>query len=79
MIWQEAELKRHLKDAALKRMYFLYGEEPYLAAHYAHKLISLAAGDDEPDNFNVEKFDGQTADVSDIAAAVMTLPMRPVL
>ena len=75
MIWQEADLKRHLKDAELKRVYFLYGDEPYLAAHYVNKLISLAVGETEPDDFNVEKFDGQSADASDIAAAVMTLPM----
>lgn len=74
MIWQEADLKQHLKGAELKRVYFLFGEEPYLSAHYANKLITLAVGDDA-DGFAVEKFDGQAADVSDIAAAVMTLPM----
>lgn len=74
MIWQEADLKRHLKGEELKRVYFLYGEEPYLAAHYVQRLMTLAVGD-PADSFAVEKFDGQTADVSDIAAAAMTLPM----
>ncbi|MBR3289337.1 MAG: DNA polymerase III subunit delta, partial [Clostridia bacterium] len=74
MIWQEADLKRHLKGEALKRVYFLFGDEPYLAAHYVKKLVTLAVGDDA-DGFSVERFDGQTADASDIAAAVMTLPM----
>ena len=74
MIWQEADLKQHLKSGDPARVYFLYGEEPYLAAHYAGRLVERALGG-EADEFSLEKFDGQTASVSDIGSAAMTLPM----
>lgn len=75
MPWNEEELKRHLKEAPLLPVYVLYGEEPYLTAHYADKLADKAAAGDALAAFNLHKFDGQDCAFDQIEEAAEALPL----
>lgn len=70
----EAELKKQLKGE-LAPLYFLYGEETYLTAHYARQIADLAAGNDELGEFNLQKFDGQSTSFDAIEEAAEALPV----
>lgn len=69
----ESELKKQIEKANLANLYVLHGEEKYLICHYTDKLISKAAIGAFPD-FNLQKFDGRTAAIEQIATAVEALP-----
>ncbi|MCI9414071.1 MAG: DNA polymerase III subunit delta [Clostridiales bacterium] len=71
----ESELKKHLKEGKLSSLYFLYGEESYLTAHYASLIAEKAAGGSDFDEFNLQKFDGQDSDLRAIEEAVEALPL----
>jgi DNA polymerase-3 subunit delta len=79
MPWSEAELKKHLKQEEPARLYVLYGEEPYLSAHYAEQIVRRAMGKGAEDNplgeFNYQKFDGQEASWDAIEEAAEALPL----
>ena len=53
----EAELKKRLKEG-LAPLYFLYGAESYLTAHYAAQIAEKAVGKDDMGGFNLQKLDG---------------------
>ncbi len=69
----EAELKKQIEKADFSNLYFLYGEEKYLVGRYAQKLIAKAKGSAFED-FNFQRFDGGTASMDEISAAVEALP-----
>lgn len=69
----EAELKAQIRKSEFSSFYFLYGEEKYMIGYYARKLIA-AAGGHAFEDFNLQRFDGETADVDHIAAAAEALP-----
>ncbi|MBP5303277.1 MAG: DNA polymerase III subunit delta [Clostridia bacterium] len=69
----EADLKKHLKSEEIKHAYLLYGDEPYLTLFYTNKLIEKLCGKD-PDEFGLQYFDGQNAEVSEIFGALEILP-----
>lgn len=71
----EAALRRHLQEEALRPVYFLYGEEPYLTVHYADKLAARAVGDDPMGEFNLQTFDGQNTPLETIEEAAVQLPV----
>ncbi len=73
MTYTEADLKKHLKNESLKRLYVLYGDESYLTAFYASKIASLAVTEDEAD-FNLDRLDGTALSANAIVAAAETLP-----
>ena len=75
MAWTETELKKSLKDAPLKPVYFLYGEESYLCSHYAGVLMKTAVGEAELGEFNLQKFDGQDCSLDAIEEAAEALPL----
>lgn len=68
----EAELKKQIEKSNFSRLYFLHGQEKYLLALYAKKLIAKAGGTAFPD-FNLQRF-GDTASIDEIASAVEALP-----
>lgn len=70
----ETELKQQLKEG-LSPLYVLYGDEPYLTAHYAGRITELAAGDPSLQEFNLQKFDGQNASWDVIETAAEALPV----
>lgn len=71
----ENELKKQLKAGELARVYFLYGEESYLTAHYASQIAAKAAGDSALAEFNLQKFDGQSCTAEEIEDAAEALPV----
>lgn len=74
MAMTEAQLKKQLKEG-LAPVYFLYGEETYLTAHYAARIADLAAGQQEMGGFNRQSFDGQSASFDAIEEAAEALPL----
>ena len=70
----EAELKKRLKEG-LAPLYFLYGEECYLTAHYAAQIAEKAVGKDDMGGFNLQKLDGQSVSFDQIEEAVEALPL----
>lgn len=75
MLLNENELKKQLKEEALARVYFLYGEESYLTSHYAAQIADKAVGDSALAEFNYQKFDGQSCSIEDIEDAAEALPV----
>lgn len=73
-MWTETELKRHIREGVPKPVYFLFGEESYLSAHYAEKLTQMAT-DGELGEFNCRKMDGRECSVEEIEAEAETLPL----
>lgn len=69
----EAELKKQIEKSAFSSLYFLHGEEKYLVRYYAHKLMDKAK-ETAFEDFNFQRFEGDTASVDEIAAAVEALP-----
>lgn len=71
----EQDLKTVLKSGELGSLYFLYGEEPYLTAHYAARLADAAVPPDDMAEFNRHVFDGTALSVDALEAAVEALPL----
>lgn len=69
----ESDLKKQMEKSDFSSLYLLYGEEKYLVGLYAQKLIAKAKGTAFED-FNLQRFDGTSASVDEIAAAVEALP-----
>lgn len=69
----ESELKKQIEKSDFSSLYLLYGEEKHLVEYYAQKLMKKAAGNAFQD-FNFQRFEGGTASVDSIAAAVEALP-----
>lgn len=71
----EQELKTALKTENLSKLWFLYGDEPYLVAHYAQRLANTAVPPDELAVFNRHVFDGTALSLDALEAAVQALPL----
>ena len=71
----EKELKSHLKGEVLSPVYFFYGDEPYLVAHYASVLCEKAVPPDDLAAFNLHTFDGTNLNVDALTAAAGALPL----
>ncbi len=71
----EQDLKQHLSGGALSPLYFFYGEEPYLIAHYASRLVEKAVPPDDMAAFNLHVFDGTSLSLDELEAAVEALPL----
>ena len=72
---KETDLKQQLKEGRLARVYFLYGEESYLAARYAQMIADKAVGKDSFAEFNLRKFDGTDFSIEELEDAVEALPL----
>lgn len=66
-------LKQQTKTGKFANLYVIYGEEDYLKAFYYKKMLKKAVGNFE--EFNLQKFDGDSLDLAQIAAAVNNLPL----
>ena len=71
----EKELKHQIKTGLLADGYLIYGNEPYLKAHYVQQLIRAAVGSSA--DFNLHTFDAQENPISpeDIYMAARSCPM----
>lgn len=72
---KETELKKHLREQPIAPLYFFYGEESYLTAHYAAQVAAKAVGKDALAEFNYQKFDGQVCTVGELEDAAEALPL----
>lgn len=66
-------LDSQIKSGQFARIYLLYGEEGYLAAHYARALAESIVPTVR--EFNLHRFSTDTFDLSKLAAAVEHLPL----
>ena len=64
-------LNQDIKNRDFKRVYLLFGDEPYLVGNYKKKLREAIAGDDTM-NFNY--FEGKNPDVREIISLADTMP-----
>lgn len=69
----EKMLKKQMETGDFSKVYVLYGAEKFSLAKAAQKLMAAVVGDVFPD-FNLQKFDGLTASVDQIAVAAEALP-----
>ena len=68
------ELKLHLKNKDIQRLYIFHGEETFLLHHYLGKMRDQLL-DDLTESFNSHRFTPETFDIRDFADAVENLPM----
>ena len=71
----EKDLKTALKNGELSPVYFLYGDEPYLVAHYADMVADTAVPADGMEDFNRHVFDGTALSTDALEAAVEAMPL----
>lgn len=71
----EKELKNALKSGELSPIWFLYGEEAYLVAHYAQMVADTAVPADGMEDFNRHVFDGTALSLDALEAAVEAMPL----
>ncbi len=71
----EKDLKLQLKSGEFQPLYFLYGDEPYLIAHYAQRIADKAVPPDEMAMFNRHIFDGTALSIDHLEAAVEAMPL----
>jgi len=65
-------LAKELKQGAIRKIYYLYGKEPFLVKTYADRIIDKCLGGER--GFNYARFEGNP-DVSRISECVQTLPV----
>ena len=70
----ETELKKQIERGTFGNLYLLHGEEKYLLKLYANRLIDKACGSSFQD-FNLQKMDGGSTSIDEIADAVEALPL----
>lgn len=68
------ELKLHLKNKDLQRLYFFHGEETFLLNHYLGQMKKQLL-DPLTESFNYHRLTNETFDIRDFADAVENLPM----
>lgn len=64
-------LNQDIKEKEFKRMYLLFGDEPYLIGNYKKRLREAIAGDD---TMNYNYFEGKNPDVREIISLADTMP-----
>ncbi len=73
-VFNEKELKQHIKTKNFFRVYLMIGDESYLKKVYTD-IIAHNAVDSSFESFNFEKFDGKGLDLRDIFERAMIMPM----
>lgn len=68
------ELKIHLKNRDIQRLYFFHGEETFLLNHYLAQMKKQLL-DPLTESFNFHRLTSETFDIRDFADAVENLPM----
>lgn len=68
------ELKLHLKNKDIQRLYFFHGEETFLLNHYLSQMKKQIL-DPLTESFNYHRLTAETFDLRDFADAVENLPM----
>lgn len=74
LLSDESSIKKHIKSSERASVYFIYGDESYLASFYANSLASSVT-DTSGAGFNYYFFNSETADFDPIYEACETLPV----
>ncbi len=74
LITDERGIKKHIKENNFSSLYFIHGDEKYLAAFYANTLAS-AITDTSGMSFNYYCFDSETINFDSFYEACETLPV----
>lgn len=64
-------LNQDIKEKTFRRVYLLYGDEPFLVNSYKKRLREAIAGDD---TMNFNSFEGKNPDVKEIISLADTMP-----
>ena len=64
-------LNQDIKEKTFKRVYLLFGDEPFLVNSYKKRLREAIAGDD---TMNYNYFEGKGPDVKEIISLADTMP-----
>ena len=64
-------LNQDIKDKTFRRVYLLFGDEPFLVNSYKKRLREAIAGDD---TMNYNYFEGKGQDVKEIISLADTMP-----
>ena len=70
----ELSIKKHIQAGAFSSLYFVYGDESYLASHYANTLASSIT-DTSGMSFNYYYFDSETITFDAFYESCETLPI----
>ncbi|MBR5232788.1 MAG: DNA polymerase III subunit delta [Clostridia bacterium] len=70
----ELSVKKHIQAGSFSSLYFVYGDESYLASHYANTLASSIT-DTSGMSFNYYYFDSETITFDSFYEACESLPM----
>lgn len=70
----ETEFKKQIERGTFGSLYLLHGEEKYLLKLYANRLIEKACGGAFQD-FNLQRMDGGSVSIDEMAAAVEAVPL----
>ncbi len=73
-LFDEKQLKQHIKSKNFFRVYLIFGDESYLKKLYSEMIISNTV-DPAFESFNFECFDGKGLDLRDVYERAMLMPM----
>ncbi len=74
-VFDEKQLKKHIREKNLLPLYLVFGDESYLKGHYVTLLSEAAVGNKAFESLNLDRFDGKSTDLKTILDRAMTLPM----
>ena len=74
ILTNEDDIKRHIKSHEFAGIYFIYGNESFLADHYTNLLTSAVVGKEFAD-FNFRKADGKQTTLDEISDCTSVYPM----
>lgn len=74
VIYNEAELKKHIKTKDFQPVYLIYGDENYLKLHYA-ELLSSSIVNKAFESLDLDRFDGKSVDLRCVFDRALILPM----
>ena len=73
-LFDEKQLKKHIREKNFFPLYLIFGDENYLKLHYAN-LLSETAVDKAFESLNLDRFDGKNTELKTILDRAMTMPM----
>ncbi len=73
-VFDEKQLKKHIREKEFFSLYLFFGDESYLKAHYVD-LLSQSVVDKSFESLNLDRFDGKNAELREVFDRAMTLPM----
>lgn len=73
-LFDEKQLKQHIKTKEFFSVYLIFGDESYLKQFYINTIVSRTV-DPAFESFNFERFDGKGLDLRDVYERAQLMPM----